>query len=122
MSDSRKDALLRFALSLPGAWVGHPWGEVAVKAGKKVFVFLGLPDSSRFGVKLPDSSAGVLSTGLARPAGYGLARSGWVEMRLDDAPDGPSLDLLLECIEESYRAVAPKTLAKELDSRTLGEG
>ena len=117
MSDARKDALLQHALSLPGAWEDHPWGETAVKVGKKVFVFLGLPDSGRFGVKVPDSGAGVLAMGFARPAGYGLARSGWVEMRLDDAQDGPPLELLLECIEESYRAVAPKTLVRELDAR-----
>ena len=29
----------------------------------------------------------------------------------------PPLELLLECVEESYRAVAPKTLVKELDAR-----
>ncbi len=118
MPDSRTDALLEFALGLPGAWEDHPWGESAVKVGKKIFVFLGLPDSGRFGVKLPDSGAGMLSMGLARPAGYGLARSGWVEMRRDEGPDGPPRELLFECIEESYRAVAPKGLVKELDART----
>jgi hypothetical protein len=30
-----------FALSLPGAAEGFPWGERVVKAGGKVFVFLG---------------------------------------------------------------------------------
>ena len=35
----------------------------------------------------------------------------------EDDADAPPLDLLLECVEESYRAIAPKTLVKELDAR-----
>ena len=31
--------------------------------------------------------------------------------------DHPPVDLRLECVEESYRAVAPKTLVRELDAR-----
>ena len=52
----------------------------------------------------------------ARPAGYNLGNSGWVEMHFTDN-DPPPVDLLLDCIEESYRAVAPKTLVRELDAR-----
>jgi hypothetical protein len=31
--------LLEFALTLPGAWLDHPWGEDLTKVGKKVLVF-----------------------------------------------------------------------------------
>ncbi len=116
---SLKDAVREYALGLPGAWEDHPWGESAIKVGKKVFAFLGVPGTGfGMGVKLPQSSGALLSMPFARPAGYGLGRSGWVEMTFaEDDADAPPLDLLLECVEESYRAIAPKTLVKELDAR-----
>lgn len=119
MESPLKDAVREYALGLPGAWEDHPWGESAIKVGKKVFAFLGVPGTGfGMGVKLPDSSGALLSMPFARPAGYGLGRSGWVEMRFgEDDADAPPLDLLLEWIEESYRAVAPKTLVKELDAQ-----
>ncbi len=118
LSDSTKDAVRAFALGLPGAWEDHPWGESAIKVGKKVFAFLGVPGAG-FGmsVKLPDSGGAVLAEPFARPAGYGLGKSGWVEMTFG-ADEEPPLGLLLECVLESYRAVAPKALAKELDARS----
>ena len=118
MSDSAKDAVRAFALGLPGAWEDHPWGESAIKVGKKVFAFLGVLGAG-FGmsVKLPDSGGAVLVEPFARPAGYGLGKSGWVEMTFG-ADEEPPLDLLLGCVLESYRAVAPKALVKELDARS----
>lgn len=118
MPESPKDAVREFALSLPGAWEDHPWGESAVKVGKKVFAFLGVPGGDfGMGVKLPDSGGAMLAMPFAQPAGYGLGRSGWVEMRFAEGVE-PPLDLLLECVEESYRAIAPKTLVRELDARS----
>ena len=35
----------------------------------------------------------------------------------EDDADAPPLELLLEWVEESYRAIAPKSLVKELDAR-----
>ncbi len=37
-------------------------------------------------------------------------------MRFDEGEE-PPLDLLVECVEESYRAIAPKTRIEELDAR-----
>ena len=118
LSDSAKDAVRAFALGLPGAWEDHPWGESAIKVGKKVFAFLGVPGAG-FGmsVKLPDSGGAVLAEPFARPAGYGLGKSGWVEMTFG-TDEEPPLDLLLGCVLESYRAVAPKALVRELDARS----
>ena len=119
MSDAVRDAVRAYALGLPGAWEDHPWGESAAKVGKRVFAFLGVPGSGfGMGVKLPGSSGAVLSLPFARPAGYGLGPRGWVELRFA-AGEEPPIDLLLECVEESYRAIAPKRLVGELDARSV---
>lgn len=120
VSDAIRDAVSAYARGLPGAWEDHPWGEPAMKVGKKVFAFLGVPGSGfGMGVKLPSSSEAVLSLPFARPAGYGLGRSGWVELRFEEGEELP-IELLLECVEESYRAIAPKRLVRELDVRSGG--
>lgn len=119
MSDSQKEAVRAFALGLPGAWEDHPWGESAIKVGAKVFAFLGAPGpgDGGMGVKLPESAGALLAMPFARPMGYGLGKSGWLEMAFgDDDGEAHPLNLLLECVEESYRAVAPKTLVKQLDA------
>ena len=104
MDSPLKETLREFALALPGAWEDHPWGESAAKVGVKVFAFFGVPGTG-FGmtVKLPDSAEALLTMPFARPAGYNLGKSGWVEMHFTD-DDAPPVDLLLDCVEESYRA------------------
>jgi predicted DNA-binding protein (MmcQ/YjbR family) len=106
-----------FALTLPGAWEDHPWGETVIKVpNKKIYVFLGMPESADLGiaVKLTDSHAHALATPDAAPSGYGLGKAGWVNVKIEhNAPD-----LLEDWIEESYRNIATKTLIKELDART----
>jgi predicted DNA-binding protein (MmcQ/YjbR family) len=109
-------ALRRYALGLPGAWEDFPWGESVVKVGKKVFVFLGRSGSAlSLSVKLPSSGLLALDLPFTSPTGYGLARGGWVTA---DFPKGesPPVALLCQWIDESYRAVAPKRLVKELDA------
>jgi len=106
-------AIHKAALALPGAWEDHPWDEVVAKVGKKVFVFLGRPESDPLSltVKLTDSHDHALSIPDAVPAGYGLGKSGWVMVPITPVEQ----DLLEEWIEESYRNVAPKKLVAELD-------
>ena len=109
------EKLRRYGLTLPGATEDHPWGELVLKAKKKVFVFLGKPgDSLCFSVKLPKSGEGLLDQDWAEPTGYGLGKSGWVTLSVDGANPLTETELC-SLIEESYRAVAPKTLVKELD-------
>ncbi|HEX5265586.1 MAG TPA: MmcQ/YjbR family DNA-binding protein [Acidimicrobiales bacterium] len=107
------ESLRKAALALPGTWEDHPWGEVVVKVGKKVFVFMGLPDADtvRVTVKLTEAHDHALSIPDAAPAGYGLGKSGWVFLPITSVEQ----DLLEECLEESYRNVAPKKLIAELD-------
>lgn len=118
MDSPLKEQLKEYALSLPGAWEDHPWGESAAKVGVKVFAFFGVPSTGLgMSVKLPHSAEALLSLPFTRPAGYNLGKSGWVEMHFT-GHDAPPLALLLDCVEESYRAIAPKSLVRELDARS----
>lgn len=109
--------LLKVALAYPEAREEHPWGEQVIKVRGKIFVFVGVPeDGSRLTItaKLPRSGAVALSLPFAQPCGYGLGKSGWVTARFARGDDVPE-PLLLEWIEESWRAVAPKKLVAARD-------
>ena len=56
----------------------------------------------------------MLALPFTEPTGYGLGKSGWVSFTCR-AKDVPPMSMLREWIEESYRAVAPKTLGRQLD-------
>ncbi len=111
------DALEEFALSLPETWPDEPWGDRCVKVGKKIVVFLSRPDAERAVItaKLPDSADHALSFPDATPTGYGLGRHGWVTVYVDRI-DADEREVLFDFVEESYRAVATKTLVKRLDA------
>jgi predicted DNA-binding protein (MmcQ/YjbR family) len=114
-------SLKSFALDLPGAWPDNPWGDSVVKVGKKIFVFLGdNEEDSMITVKVPDSHDHAMSFTGAAPTGYGLGKAGWVTIPVAGLT-GDDADVLPDFIEESYRAIAPKKLIKELDvQRELG--
>lgn len=111
------EAARSFALSLPGTFEDHPWGETVVKvnAGSKpkIFVFLGGPEDKRIGlgVKLPETGMEALQREDAEPTGYGLGKSGWVSFGFDEVPAD---EVIRGWVLESYRAVAPKKLVKQL--------
>jgi predicted DNA-binding protein (MmcQ/YjbR family) len=117
MADSptaTQDALRAFALEFPESFEDTPWdGSPVTKVRKKIFVFYGADDSPAIAVKLPESAELALNAPGATPTGYGLGRSGWVSIPLGE--DAPPVDLLRDWVEESYRAVAPKTLVRRLD-------
>jgi predicted DNA-binding protein (MmcQ/YjbR family) len=108
--------LLRYALSLPGARVDHPWGEDVAKVGGKIFAFFGMAqgDDLGMGVKLMESNALALSQPGVTPSGYGLGKAGWVSVRLGD---DTSFEMLRDWIDESYREIAPKKLVREMAQR-----
>jgi len=115
--DTTIDQLEQFALSLPEAWADAPWGDRVVKVAKKIFVFLSSPaaEQPRMTVKLPDShDHGMSFEGSVLP-GYGLGKHGWVTINVAAVPENER-EVLFDFVEESYRAVAPKTLVKRLDS------
>ena len=116
-SDDLLAKLRAWGLTLPGAHSKAPWpghDDLAVK--DKIFAHLpvaGGPFS--LSCKLKYTSSEALELPYAEPTGYGLGKHGWVTFN-PPADNLPSLDQLKEWVEESYRAVAPKTLVKELDS------
>lgn len=112
-----REALRAYAQTLPEAYEDFPWGEPAAKVRKKVFVFYGQSrddGTMGFSVKLPESGEDVLELSFTEPTGYGLGKSGWVSVTCRPG-EHPPLEALQEWVLESYRAVAPKTLVKQLD-------
>jgi predicted DNA-binding protein (MmcQ/YjbR family) len=110
------ERFLRCALEYPEAWEDHPWGDTVAKVRKKILLFTGV-DEGQLSVttKQPDSADFALSFDWTEPTGYGLGRAGWVSARFPMRADVP-VDLIEEWIDESYRAVAPKTLVRQLDA------
>jgi predicted DNA-binding protein (MmcQ/YjbR family) len=109
--------LMAHALAFPEAYEDHPWGEDVVKVNKKIFVFFGIPEGASFGctTKLPESREFAMTFAFTEPSGYGLGKAGWISSTFAKGDDIP-VDMLMDWIDESYRAVAPKRLSKQLDS------
>lgn len=108
-----------YALTFPGAYAEHPWGQTVIKVGKKVFLFvngaIAPEDGVSLSVKLPHAGPALLDAPFAEPMGYGMGKHGWVTlllMRDDHLPPA----LLEAWIDESYRAVAPKRMLAALDA------
>jgi predicted DNA-binding protein (MmcQ/YjbR family) len=108
-------ALRAQALAYPETTEDFPWGHRALKVRGKAFIFMSREDGFSLSVKLPSSCHVALDLPFAEPTGYGLGRSGWVTAKF--APgDRVPLDILALWLEESYRAVAPKRVAAQLDT------
>jgi predicted DNA-binding protein (MmcQ/YjbR family) len=107
-----RSELMAFALRYREAVLDHPWGEDVVKVRGKIFGFFGVaaPELG-IGVKLPESGAFALSQPFVKPSGHGLGRAGWVSAQFGAKEPAP-LDVLRDWIDESYRAVAPRTLSR----------
>ena len=117
----RLATLAEFALGFPEAWADEPWGDAVVKVGRKIFVFISGPASTdpMITVKLPESREHALSLPGSAPTGYGLGKHGWVTIPVDRMHDEDE-EVLLDFVEESYRAVATKTSIKRLDAKHEG--
>lgn len=118
LSQAEADALIAklrtFALNYPGAHTRSPWPEHLDACVKdKTFAFLPAPGQPfHVTLKLPFTGPEALEQSGAKPTAYGLGRSGWVSLN-----EPASLEQLKLWIDESYRAVAPKSLIKELAAR-----
>jgi predicted DNA-binding protein (MmcQ/YjbR family) len=106
-------ALRKAALVYPETVEDFPWGHHAFKvAGKKAFLFMGATEDGGFScsLKLPFRSHEALQLKGAEPSAYGLAKSGWVTFTFGPKAR-PPLAKLVDYVDESWRAVAPKKLS-----------
>jgi len=119
---SKSDALLRHLRELglakyPGSHLMSPWpGHLDLAVDGKTYAYLSL-EGEPFGIscKLPRSSGFALSIPGTRPTPYGLGKSGWVSLSVEEGAAIPPVELMEEWLDESYRAQAKKRRLKELD-------
>ncbi len=108
------DELRATALAYPETYEESPWGDRVVKVAKKIFLFAGTYKGRfNFTVKLPETGAEALTLPFTKPTGYGMGKHGWVSSGFGDGDSVP-VPLLLEWLDESYRAIAPKRIVKTL--------
>jgi predicted DNA-binding protein (MmcQ/YjbR family) len=107
--------LLEHCLAKPGAWQDEPWeGDVVVKAGPKIFAFLGAGHAGVVGLKCGPTRE-VADEWLVRypqdasVMAY-IGRSGWNSLRIGGAIPGEEL---LEAVDASYLAVVRKLPKKD---------
>ena len=83
---------------------------------EKVFVWVFDDEEGGAGVsvKLKTTQQAALSLPFVEPAGYGMAKWGWVDARFPKGK-GEFAGLVLQWLDESYRHTAPKKLLKQLD-------
>lgn len=104
------DQLRAHALGYPDSDEHFPWGHTTIKVRGKSFLFMSLEGGQlSLSTKLPESREAALLLPFAEPTGYGLGKSGWVTARFV-AADAPPLEMLQAWVDESFRAIAPKTL------------
>lgn len=106
-------ALRAAALRYPDTVENFPWDHHAYKAaGKKTFLFLTSLENGGFNcsMKLPYRHEEALKLKGAAPTGYGMAASGWVTFTFS-AKAKPPMTKLLDWLDESWRAIAPKKLS-----------
>ncbi|WP_437540824.1 MmcQ/YjbR family DNA-binding protein [Sorangium sp. So ce367] len=109
------------ALAYPEAVEEFPWGDRVAKVRGKIFVFLNTHEGKLLvTAKLPQSGEAALMLPFAEPTGYNLGKSGWVTARFGPKDRVPEA-MLLEWIEESYRAVAPKRALQSLGGAAPGK-
>lgn len=106
-------ALRKAALGYPETVEDFPWDHHAFKTpNKKGFLFLTGSEGGGFNcsMKLPYRNEEALEIKGAEPTGYGLGRSGWVTFTFSPKAK-PPMAKLIDYLDESWRAVAPKKLS-----------
>jgi predicted DNA-binding protein (MmcQ/YjbR family) len=104
------------ALKYPETYEEQPWGDRVVKVKGKIFFSCNVHKGELYSsCKLPKSSKKALERPYAEPTHYGMGKYGWVTFKFAKAKDVPVEDLRA-WMDESYRAIAPKTLLKQLEN------
>ena len=110
-----KEELRQHALQYPEVHEDYPWGELAIKVKGKAFIFMRAEaDLVSLSVKLPQSRDMANDLPFAEPTHYGLGKHGWVTAKITAKEAGETLEMLKAWIDESFRAVAPKSIVKKL--------
>jgi predicted DNA-binding protein (MmcQ/YjbR family) len=111
----KRKQVLAHCLGKPGAWQDEPWeGDVVVKVGSKIFVFLGSGSEPAIGVKCGPTRE-IADEWIARYPDDAsvmpyIGRSGWNSLRYGGAiPD----DEVLEAIDASYETIVSKLPKRE---------
>ena len=115
--------LRKAALAFPETVEDFPWGHSAFKvSGKKAFLFLAEDEEGGWSasMKLPFRSEDALKIKSAAPTEYGLGRAGWVTFRFT-AKAKPPMAKLVDYLDESWRAVAPKKLSSAFAPPTVSK-
>ncbi len=113
LKNAHAKELRKASLGYPETVEDFPWGHSAFKiAGKKVFLFLSEDEAGGWScsMKLPFRNEEALAIKGAKPTEYGLGRSGWVSFSFT-AKAKPPMAKLVDYLDESWRAVAPKKLS-----------
>ncbi|MSQ96731.1 MAG: MmcQ/YjbR family DNA-binding protein [Gemmataceae bacterium] len=110
-------ALRKHALAYPETSEDFPWGHAAYKVKGKIFLSTYLDEkegSLDLSVKLPVSGKMALTLPFASPTHYGLGKHGWVTAHFNVGDEMPR-DMLMEWVDESFLAVAPKRLVAQIE-------
>jgi len=108
------ETLRAAALALPETSEGTSCVNRAFKVRSKNFLFLGeKPEGVRVMLKLGDGLAAAEALAAERPSHVTVGKGGWVTL-LFPADDAPDQDLLAGWVVESFRMMAPKTLARQV--------
>jgi predicted DNA-binding protein (MmcQ/YjbR family) len=107
-------ALRAAAMAYPDTTEDFPWDHPAYKAAsKKAFLFMGgYADALTVSMKLPFRHEDACARDGATPTGYGLGKSGWVTFSFPKARAKADFAKLIDYLDESWRAVAPKKLSQ----------
>jgi predicted DNA-binding protein (MmcQ/YjbR family) len=105
-----------YALAYPETYEESPWGDRVVKVKGKIFFTCNEHEGELYAsCKLPKSSKKALERPYAEPTHYGMGKYGWVTFKFKKEKDVP-VEELRGWMDESYRAIAPKTLIKQLSA------
>ena len=122
-NEDRVMAELRaFGAAYPGAHSKSPWpGHDDLAVNNKTFAYLSVEgEPFSMSVKLPFTGEEARSLPFARPAEYGLGKSGWVVFE-PGADQMPPMRQLKSWLDESYRAQAPKKLVALIPQDLLAQ-
>lgn len=109
-------------MKYPESSEDFPWDHLVIKVKGKIFVSTYLDEPTgvlSMSFKLPVSNTMALTLPFAEPTRYGLAKSGWVTVKFGMDDDVP-VEMLLEWMDESFRAVAPKRVVAQMESPVDG--